>query len=397
MNEEKIMILQMLKDSKITPEEAVKLMEALDEPGYEMFDDEMFQDEDKKNKFTNKTLEEVGSDISNAVGNLFNNLKSFGASIGINNLTENKEVDLEKYIGDLTNPMVDIKSVNGFIKLRKHDLDSIKINVYCRYKEGLISPNEEFYKFYIEGNRITFYPVYNHDISLTLDVQIPNKIYDEIILETTNDYIMIHEVDVNNLKCETKNGSIKLLKIKSHDVKLSTKNGRIEVEKLDSNNLEAITTNSRIVLEDINSTIINAHTANGKIKLTKNIADKIVAKTSNSSIDIDRLSAGLIDIKTSNSKIICNFFDIDKVKDLILSTSNGSIIANMNDINKNIYFDLETSIGNITVNYPNLVYETNKQANFGLKKLIAHSADYDENDDNIKFSAYTSNGSILIN
>lgn len=77
MHEDKIMILQMLKDGKVTAEETLKLLEFLDKEIY-------------KSKFTNKTLEEIGSDIGNAFGNLFANLKDIGFSMGINNLTENK-------------------------------------------------------------------------------------------------------------------------------------------------------------------------------------------------------------------------------------------------------------------------------------------------------------------
>lgn len=396
MNEEKIMILQMLQDGKITPEEAVKLMEALDEPDFEIPDFETEEENQHKTRITNKTLEEIGSDIGNAFGNLFTSLKDIGSSIGINNLTETINVDLEKDIKDLVKPVIDLKSVNGYIKLRKHELEGIKIHIHCNYREGTFIPNGEFYKFYIEDNRIVFYPTYNSDISINLDVVVPSKIYDKITLETTNGSIIIDDIEVNRLESETKNSSIKISDIKSQDIKLSTMNGRIEGISLASNNIEAITTNSGVFLEDIDALNCNAHTANGKIKLKAISSDKIIAKTSNSTIDTDNLSARFIDLKTSNSKIIYDFFDMDKTKEVILSTSNGTIISNLSEMGKNIYFDLETSMGSINLEYPNLMYKTNRQANFGLKKIVAHTADYDNNKDFIKFSAYTSNGSIKI-
>lgn len=65
MNEEKIMILEMLDDEKITAQEAIKLLEALDGQNYKI----------AETKFTNKSLEEIGTDISNAFSNLIGQLK----------------------------------------------------------------------------------------------------------------------------------------------------------------------------------------------------------------------------------------------------------------------------------------------------------------------------------
>ena len=391
MNEEKIMILQMLQDGKISPEEAIKLMEALDEPDFKIP-----EDEPKHKVLTNKTLDEIGSDIGNAFGNLFTSLKGIGSSLAINNLTEILEDHFELDTEDLTNPVLDFKSVNGYINLRKHSLDKIEINVYCKYREGLLTGKENPYKFYVEDNKIAFHPLYNNDISINLDIKVPIKLYSQISLQTSNDHIIINDLDVNSLYCETKNSSIKLSKIKYTDIKLSTQNGRIEGKDLEANDLEAITTNSGILLEDIISEKLNAHTANSKIILKSIQSNSIIAKTSNSTIDTDNLSSRKIDLRTSNAKIIYDFFDMDKTKEIILHTSNSSIISNLSGRDKNIFFDLETSMGNINLEYANLIYKTNKQANFGLKKLIAHSENYDVSEDYIKFSAYTSNGSIKI-
>lgn len=397
MNEEKIMILQMLQDGKITSEEAIKLLEALDEPDFEIPEYEAADDSGHKTRLTNKTLEEIGSDIGNAFSNLFTGLKDIGSSIGINNLTETIEMDLEENIQNLTDPIIDLKSVNGYIKLRKHELDTIKINIHCQYKEGTLTPHQEFYKFHIENNNIVFHPIYNNDIAINLDVSIPYQVYDEITLETTNGSIIVNGLDINKLRCETKNNSITLSDIKSEKINLSTMNGRIEGTFLNSTDIEAITTNSGVFLDHVVTKNFNAHTANGKIKLNDMNSDKIIAKTSNSTIDTDRLSARYIDLKTSNGKIIYDFFDMEKTKEIILSTSNGTIISTLSEMSKHIYFDLETSMGSIHLEHPNLIYKINRQANFGLKKVVAHTSEYDNNEDFIKFSAYTSNGSIKIN
>lgn len=396
MKEEKIMILQMLQDEKITPEEAISLLEALDEEDFDIPEFEEVHEEDHKTRLSNKTLEEIGIDIGNAFGNLFTNIKDIGSSIGINNLTETMELDLEEDLSNISSPIVDLKAVNGYIKLRRHEGDKVHINIFCRYKEGSHVPNRDFYKFYRENNRLVFYPLYNSDISINLDVKLPKKLYDEIILETNNSSIEAEDIQVNRLECETKNSSIKIKKIEAKKLKVSSLNGRIEGNSLKIDNIQAITTNSGIFFDEIESEDFSAHTANGKIRLKDMTSHRITVKTSNASIEADNISSKYVDLRTSNAKIVYHFFDVKEAKEIKLSTSNGTIVSNLSEKNKEMYFDLESSIGNIGLDYPNLIYKTNKQANFGLKKLEAYTPEYDNSDDGIRFTAYTSNGSIKI-
>ncbi len=87
---------------------------------------------------------------------------------------------------------------------------------------------------------------------------------------------------------------------------------------------------------------------------------------------------------------------MNRAKEVRLMTSNGSINSKVYGTNRDSYFDLETSMGNISLEIPNLVYKINNQANLGFKKIVAHSAYFDEDKDNVKLIASTSNGSINI-
>lgn len=396
MKEEKIMILRMLQDGKITPEEAINLLEALDdEEDFEIPED--FHERGPKSRLSNKTLEEIGTDIGNAFGNLFTSIKDIGSSIGINSLTESMELDLEEDISHISHPKIDLKSVNGSIKVRPHESDKVNISIYCRYKEGNNLSGRQFYKFYIEDNKLVFYPVYSSDISINLDVRLPDKYYDELVVETNNSSIEVDGLNLTKLKCETKNSSIKIKGVQARKTKLTSQNGRIQGDSLNIDNIEAITTNSGIFFDQVETEDLSAHTANGKIRLKDIKSHRVTANTSNASIEGDNMSTKYIDLRTSNSKIVYDFFDMNEAREIKLSTSNGAILANLSEKYKEMYFDLESSIGNISLNYPKLVYKTNKQANFGLKKVEAHTPEYDNSEeDRIKLMAYTSNGSIKI-
>lgn len=80
----------------------------------------------------------------------------------------------------------------------------------------------------------------------------------------------------------------------------------------------------------------------------------------------------------------------------IFSTSNSSIDITLENMEKAKYFDLQTSLGSIALGIPDLVYKVNKQTNIGPKKIIAHSADFDEEKEYVLIKASTSNGSIKV-
>lgn len=399
MREEKIMILSMLKEGKITAEEALNLIEALEDGNSTTTNKEKDQKEDTKEeknyRFQFNNLEDIGSDISNALSSMFSGLKDIGNSIGLKGyetITSNIDMD----ISNIENPILDLRAINGGITLRPWTSPNILIKTTCQYKNGLFDKEDKFYNFEIENNKIIFAPTYNSGVNIKLDVSIPNKKYDEIILNSTNGKIDIDDLNLNTLKCITSNAPIDIVDVNSIEIEVSTKNSKIDIKDSHSKKIDAITSNASITMQNIDCNYIDLLTANGKIFVKDSAAISLNSSTSNSSIEVRDVKAESIHLSTSNGKITCEDFDLKKIKDLKLITSNGSINSDLHKIEKEVYFDLETSMGNITLELPNLVYKTNKQANLGLKKIIAHSVSFDEHVDNLKLIASTSNNSIKI-
>lgn len=344
MKEERLLILSMLEEGKITVEEATQLLEALEEKGESNYSSsskskDKEQRDDKNKKFTHMTFEEIGLDIGNAISNMIDSLKDIGGSFGFNINSETVTLDFEEDLSAIENPILDLKAVNGYINLNTWQKDHFSIKLTAQYKNGLINEHTEFYKFYTEGDRLVFAPTLSKDISIKLDVFIPNKKYKEIILNTTNGKIQINDINFVKLNCITTNGSINANKIAGEEVYLSTRNGRIEA------------------------------------------------------LDI---SSEVIDLSTSNGRIVCNHGDINKATNVKLSTSNGSITSNINDLVKGAYFDLDTSMGSVTLDLPNMVSINKDQGFSGNRRIIAHNSNYDESGDNLRYNASTSNGSIKI-
>ncbi len=342
MKEERLLILSMLKEGKITVEEATQLLEALEDKGAGKSKEgakEKDTKDDKYKKLTNMTFEEIGQDIGNAISSMVDGLKDMGGSFGLNLNSETITLDLEEDLSAIENPILDLKAINGSINLSVWEKDTIAIKLVCQYKNGLLDIDSDFYDFFIEGDRVVFAPTYNKDISVRLDVSLPNKKYKEIVLNTTNGKIQINDVNVGKLESITTNGSINSNNLVGEEVLMATRNGRIEA------------------------------------------------------LDI---SAVTLDISTSNGKIICEHSDINRATNVSLKTSNGSISSTIDDLVKGVYFDLDTSMGTVSLDLPNMTSVNRDQGLAGNKRTVAHNSNYDESGDNLKYNASTSNGSIRI-
>lgn len=401
MKEEKLMILSMLEEGKITSEEAVRLIEALE-------DDKTSKEEktrankgqeskkEESSSFKFNSLEDIGADISNAFLNMFSGLKDIGESFGLKTNYETIYDELNMDISHLDNPDLDLKSVNGSIQLRPANSEDISIKVHCQHKKGLFEENEPYFNFFLEDNTVVFKPKYNNGISIKLDVFLPEKEYGHILLNSTNGKIDVDKLKVQTLECTTSNSPINILYIDSEDIILSTKNGKIESKYTNSENFKAYTTNSSVSLTYVNSDDLDIKTANGRIDGNQIAGNNLICKTSNGSINLKDISFNKIQLTTSNGRITCDDIDTKRAELVNLATSNGSIHSKIKTIHKEIAFDLETSMGSIKLETPDLVYTKDEQSGLGLKKIIAHTSNFNSEDDNLEFIASTSNGSIQI-
>lgn len=384
MKEEKMMILSMLEEGKITSEVAIRLIEALEDGEIPKFheEDEIDQNYDYEKSTIPNTpifngLEDLGSDISSALTNMFNGFKDMNYSFGFrgNSETISEDFDLDL---DFEDPSLDLNAVNGSIILNQIDGNKLRIRALCQYKMGFFRQNNEsFYNFIVEENRVIFKPKYNNNISVTLEVSLPRKHYNEVLLNSSNGRITVKGLDSHTLICTTTNSSLDIANVNSQNINLTTKNGRIECKDLDSDTIKAYTKNSNILFLDVNSPDIDI-------------------KTTNARIEIDNINTETIICKTSNDSIKVHNTDINKIRDIKLITSNGSISSDFHQTDRDVYLDLETSMGSIKMKNTNLIYKVNKHVDLGLKKIIAHSLNFDENKDHLKIVASTSNGSIKV-
>ena len=408
-----MMILTMLEEGKISSEEALKLLDAVDDIPEDDLESEFIITDDSKDdkkinvgktkeKFENvlkdqgKKMGDFGADLGNKISGLFNGIKGKSSSVNFFGNYETINTTLEKDISHLEEPILDFKSVNGSIIVKPWDKDSLLMKINCSFKKGVLDENDTLYDFYEEDNKIIFRPTYTSNIGIKLEIYVPDKKYDSITLNTSNAKIEIKDINLNSLVCDTTNSNINVTNVIGEDVKLVTKNGKISIESVSSPIILANSTNSSMFLNKVSGEKVFVATKNGKIYLDKIEANSIDGITSNASIEVKGVKGKKMRFNTSNGKIICDNLNSEEIETLELITSNAAINTHFDELEGETHFDLETSLGTINLEIPSLVYEINQQNKLGTRKIIAHSINYNEEEDSFKFVASTSNDSIKI-
>jgi len=457
MSEERIMILTMLQEGKITSEEATKLLNALDEAElkeYEKFtsgtaDTSNYDSKDKEYKKTfeeaekkikeklekkSKEFEKWSEDFGEQFGQKFEKwgedfgeqfsqkFDKLGSSINegaesfadkifdfIDGIVDKGsfrglfgEYDtitehIEKDISDSLNPSLEFQAFNGKITLQSWDKNIISVKAICKLKKGSYTKDNPIYDLIIDEEKYIFKPRYKKQkAGISLEVFIPKKHYERIFLFTSNGKLEVKKADTKELLLETSNASIRLNDIQSDRINACTKNGRIAALDINSKIFDVDTNNGSIDLCALNTDQANITTSNGKISAAKITSDILNLTTSNSQITVYDCNLKHINCNTSNSSIKVVDIATTSLSNVDLNTSNGKIELYFSD--KNAIFNLEaqTSMGHINIDIPNLVYTLNNQQNLGNKRVLAHSANYSSQENSVNVIASTLNGSINI-
>lgn len=395
ISEEKLMILKMLEEGKITSEEAAKLIEALDgslkqtngetarqQKGQPNFNDEIdklrsrlneWKNDFKKNynqkdferivdEFSTKA-EKLGKNVANATYGVVDKVIDFvGSFIDTNafNIFGSFNVVEKFYEADLTEgDNLDIEAVNGHIILKKHLGDKLVI----RSKVRSANNTDEILLFNKEGNNISA-RINNKfgNLSITHEVMVPALKLGKVSLVTTNGKISAEDTAATLFESRTKNGPVDLTGIGADKVTVETKNARILLSYVIGKEVEINTTNSLIDIKNIKSETIKAVTTNGRILL-------------------------------ENAQI----FEGSGKTVMLLKTTNGGIKINMNDLdNKGYKVKAQTTNGGVNLLIPEMVYHNMNRRGLGSNMVEAESSDYEGYQQKVDITAETINGYVEI-
>ena len=355
------MILKMLDEGKIGPEEAEKLLAALGDKE----SPEKPKDKDKDWDGTIDNITEKAVNFSEKAANMginlaenimdnmsgfFNKLEEGNIGSSFSGRSESELYDFEIELDNHEKISLDIKGANESIKIKPSHDNIIRVSANVSFSKAALKnrPEDGFYNVEREGSTIFFRPMLNENLGIRLEIFLPSQNYGDVVIKNRNAKVEISQLLAERLEVTTKNASLDIENIDSSFILLETKNGKIKLDSVKAGEL-------------------NAHSTNGKILISAASINKLNATTSNSLIDIDNLNAD---------------------KTFLTTTNSGINVKTLEDFDG--YFNLRTNIGSVDINLDSVVYDTDKK---NIK--VGRSVDYDPEKAK-EIIATTSNGSIRI-
>lgn len=368
----------MLEEGKITSEEALRLLEALDNNEEKIKDDLKSSSENKFNdtinKFSKKAekfaekfgpdfvsrVENVSSDFADAAVKFADKMVGFFSN-GFSS-TEIYKTISRNYsfpVNSLEKMKVILKTQNLSVSTSTTEAEVISLNFRLNLFDESVDI-DSYMTIESEGNLIHLNTNFPSKIWGKLDIELPINL-EALEIETSNSKCHIEDLNAASLYC-------------------NTSNGKIEIEDCNCENLNAKTNNGKILISKCRASYAIADTSNGNIEIEDSGFDSLKSITSNSSIFLSRFNS----ISTGEAK-----FD--------LQTSNGKIKIALSKYDGIAYkINAKTSLGNINTSElePSFIIDKN---NSNMKaEAYVKSSDYESSDKKIIMDAVTSNSSINI-
>lgn len=452
MNNERLKILILLEEGKITSEEANSLLKTFDS----------LEDENKQKNQNNNLSGTIKSIIENFSGNAssmseellkdFNridkklqgkltpdmkeftlNLKSLQADL--ENIINRIIDDVNKSTGDITSTISEEASrLNGLVadkdgsdnlsrsmgELHKNlkdipgDTSSLTgkfsdiFNGLTQINTNINAYNKTFRKAISDASSINLeFQAINGSISIEgyEGSEIEIEAYCKIPADSTDKAISIIDEEgiYKVIADENKNLSIsfdiKIPKSMFNRICLSTSNGKIRALDLLCKDFISITSDAKISLSGLKCSIIESNTSEGKIELSDIDSEKVFLQAFNSPIVLDNIRCKLSDIVTTNSNIYLELSDtIYGKSEYKLSTDNGKIDVNLSlPPGTGISIDAFSLNGTVDViDMPSLSYSKKESSKSGSSHIIGETPNYNTAANCVKVTAVTSKQSILI-
>jgi DUF4097 and DUF4098 domain-containing protein YvlB len=398
-SEERLLILKMLEEGKITSEEAERLIDALDDSSKQTQSENTtrqrqtnFQDEfakmrdrmhewkrDFKNNHSQKDFDRVVEDFSAKAEKLGKNLAS--TTVGL----------VDKAI-DFVGSFVETNSFNFFGNCPTIDKTYEAIAV-----EGM--------ELEIEGvnNSIVVKKHLDNKILIISRIRCPARANDgnpDNVLAYSDSGNAVSLKLLNKFANISVSHEVYLPNIRFKKISLQTSNGKIYVEDSVSEAFEAITRNSHIELMGVNSDKISVNTKNARIQVNYVIGKDIDINTKNSLIDIKHIKAEKINAVTMNARILVENvqnYEGSTDMDMSLKTCNASIKVNMDDMdNRGYKVKGRTTNGRINLLIPEIMYHNVSRQGVGGSIAEAESNGFQNYTSKVNINAETTNGYIEV-
>lgn len=337
--EEKMLILEMVKEGKIAPEQGVELLNALGRVNLPpkaplRFGPGISGEIEDKEESIEKTVEKIeelaeskAESLAERISHMFSGSTARGPRFEFSDEFHG-ELDPE---GEIE---VELRSSNGAIEVRSWDKSGYSLEVTktvnAASEEEAKKILEDCFEFTHEGSVLTGVAkerqVFgNRNLCVDFTLTLPADRSAILNLHSANGRITVEGVSGPGCKARTANGRIEMGDSKFETLALNTSNGRIVMDEVSGKKCTAETMNGRIEATNCSFDEMDMTDMNGRVEY-EGRASNMTAKTMNGRIVAELAGTGNWDLKTSNGPIEvrirrgeADLYEVD------LSSSNGEI------------------------------------------------------------------------
>lgn len=282
MADERKRILELVESGKLTVDEALKLMEKVDEVSEKKSLNEEekkiledFHEEAKFHEKKKETNSNYGFNFQAAKDKLFDFVDT--------TIKKVKEVDLDLNFGhfeevshifqynNISPKKLDIDIPNGEVELIPWDQEEVSIE--CKAKVYRVNSLEEAKKVFLKEIQVIvddeqLVVKTNHKwMKVKTQVYVPKKSYESTIIRLFNGPITTFDIKAEKLYAKTANGKITLNAGENTKVEADAANGSIKVDKVNIQKLDAETINGSIAVDGYFNKV-DLQSFNGSISCT---------------------------------------------------------------------------------------------------------------------------------
>ena len=297
------MILEMLKEGKITVEEANSLLESLG---------------GKKSRPENDFISKFSQSMENVIkktAETFENISNIDLdSIDINQynirgkVNTHKEMRIEDEINNIS-----IEIPNGKLSIERANDSAITVNqdIWAK-KSDLI----DYLDIDIDGDKLvirTNEKYENNDASAVLNIALGKNLYESLKVDLINGEIQIEDVDFTNVELDSVNSKVNIINL-SGDIHVNNVNGKIDIKNTNGN--------------------LNVENVNGSIYLSNITGQSANAETISGNIRVDGLDSKSFKSDTNSGNI--RIYNIKDSKEINMSSGFGNIVIDSENYQKDI-------------------------------------------------------------
>ena len=320
MNDEKQIILEMLKEGKITVEEANNLLEAIGSK-------KSRNDNDFVSKFT-QSMEAVIKKTTET----FENLGNFDLdNIDINQFNIRGQInthDEMRIDDDINNINIDIPSGKIYIERAIDSAITLSQDIWSK-KSNLV----DFLDVEVLGDslNISINDEYrNYDATPVIHLSLGKNIYDGLAIDLVNGSIEVEDVDFTNSTIDSVNARITVIN---------------SCGKLDINNV-----NGKIDIKNTNGTL-NIDNVNGSVYLSNISGQEANVDAVSGNVRIDGLNSKKLTADTTSGNI--RIYHVKDAESISLDSSSGNIVIDSEGFEGEIKARVEASDLNLSEKYKN--------------------------------------------